>query len=387
MQTTQNDLPDPIPHFYDAAIGEASWDEALAALTARLGGASIMLGFGCPKKPSISAYWIRNFSTGPLAEAGYLESDIANPQHNPDIRAALTMPVGRTMDSRNFISEEEMQRTPFLQAAMLTQDISTHHLFVAVRDAELVSGGFAAHRGGRELGASSVRELDRVLPHIARALRLRGQVARCQTLQASLLCALECLSEGVVIVDPGLRVLYANTAAEDIFAARDGLRQDRGCLRTTRDPQVRLTERVRACQSPGSADATGGPIAVPRRSGLAAYLLEVFPAIGAAGLPGSTAAGAILVIRDPVAAPVLADPDALVSAFGLTPAEARVARLAPLAESKRAVAERLGLSENTVKTHLAAIRGKLGVRNMTEVAQVIDRSQNGRTRPGNVAPD
>ena len=129
-----------------------------------------------------------------------------------------------------------------------------------------------------------------------------------------------------------------------------------------------------------------GPVAVPRRSGFAAYLLEVFPAIGAAGLPGTARAGAIVVIRDPVAAPVLADSDALVSAFGLTPAEARVARLAPLAESKRAVAERLGLSENTVKTHLAAIRGKLGVRNMTELAQVIDRLPNG-AGAGGPAPD
>ncbi len=136
-----------------------------------------------------------------------------------------------------------------------------------------------------------------------------------------------------------------------------------------------------------STDAPAGPIPVPRRSGLAAYLLEVFPAIGVAGLPGSGAAAAILVIRDPVAAPVLADADALVSAFGLTPAEARVARLAPLAESKRAVAERLGLSENTVKTHLTAIRGKLGVRNMTELAQVIHRLPNGASRADEAGRD
>ena len=387
MHTTQNDLPDPIPHFYDAAIGEASWDEALAALTARLDGASIMLAVASPRKPMLASHWALHFETHLHAEAGFSDDDIVNPDHNPDIRATMRMPVARAMDSRTFVSEEEMLRTPLFQAAMLAQDISIHHLFVAVRDAELLSGGFAAHRGGQALDASAIRELERVLPHIGRALRLRGEIARCQTVQASLVSAMDHLSEGVVVVDPELRVLYANAAAEEVFAARDGLRRDRGCLRLTRAPQVRLTERVRACQSPGSANATGGPIAVPRRSGLAAYLLEVFPAIGAAGLPGSAGAGAILVIRDPVAAPVLADPDALVSAFGLTPAEARVARLAPLAESKRAVAERLGLSENTVKTHLAAIRGKLGVRNMTEVAQVIDRLPNGGTRAGNVAPD
>lgn len=386
MHCTHSDFPDPVPLFYDAATGEASWDDALAALTARLGGASIMLAVASPRKPMLTAHWARQYETHLHSEAGFSDDDIVNPDHNPDIRATLTMPVARAFDSRAFVTEEEMRRTPLFQAAMLTQDISIHHLFVAVRDAELLAGGFAAHPGGQDLDASAVRELDRVLPHIGRALRLRGEIARCQTLQSGLVSALEGLSEGVVIVDPELRVLHANAAAEAMFVARDGLRRDRGCLRLATATQSRLAERVRARGSIASEDAPAGPIPVPRRSGLAAYLLEVFPAIGVAGLPGSAAAAAILVIRDPVAAPVLADSDALVSAFGLTPAEARVARLAPLAESKRAVAERLGLSENTVKTHLAAIRGKLGVRNMTELAQVIDRLPNG-AGAGGPAPD
>jgi DNA-binding CsgD family transcriptional regulator/PAS domain-containing protein len=377
MPYAHSDFPDPGPIFYDAAMGEASWDDALTALSDRLGGAAFMMGVGCPRKPTLSAYWTRHFSTDLLAGAGFSEDDVADPRHNPDVRATMVMPIGRTIDSRVFVSEEEMLGTPLNQVAMLPQDITTHDIFVAARDGELLVGGFVAHRGGRELGEDERRELDRLLPHVARAFRLRSEIAHCRAVEATLLGALDSLSEGVVVVDRELHVLFANTTAEAMFAGRDGLRRERRHLRVAGGMQDRVAEQVRACAMGVSPPVAAGPVAIPRRSGFAAYLLEVFPAIGAAGLPGSAGAGAIVVIRDPVAAPVLADADVLISAFGLTPAEARVARLAPLAESKRAIAERLGLSENTVKTHLAAIRGKLGVRNMTELAQVIDRLPNG----------
>ena len=53
----------------------------------------------------------------------------------------------------------------------------------------------------------------------------------------------------------------------------------------------------------------------------------------------------------------------------LTPAESRVARLVARGLSNRAIAQELFLSQNTVQTHLARIRNKLGLRSRLEIAR------------------
>jgi DNA-binding NarL/FixJ family response regulator len=100
-------------------------------------------------------------------------------------------------------------------------------------------------------------------------------------------------------------------------------------------------------------------------------MLRVFPAIGARQLAGAASACATITIHDPAAPAALPEPAQLRDAFGLSPAEAAVARLVPLAESKRVMADRLGVSENTVKTHLSSVRSKLGAHNLTDLARMV----------------
>ncbi|MHB8695880.1 MAG: response regulator transcription factor [Solirubrobacteraceae bacterium] len=58
----------------------------------------------------------------------------------------------------------------------------------------------------------------------------------------------------------------------------------------------------------------------------------------------------------------------------LTRAEQVVAALAPDGLSNHAIAERLVISRATVKTHLAHIFAKLGVKNRTELAVAVRTS-------------
>jgi NarL family two-component system response regulator YdfI len=66
--------------------------------------------------------------------------------------------------------------------------------------------------------------------------------------------------------------------------------------------------------------------------------------------------------------------DALPLVEPLTPREAQVLQLAADGLSNKAIAARLGLSDETVKFHLASIFGKLGASNRTSaVRQAIRR--------------
>jgi DNA-binding CsgD family transcriptional regulator len=67
----------------------------------------------------------------------------------------------------------------------------------------------------------------------------------------------------------------------------------------------------------------------------------------------------------------------------LTPAEERVAALVAQGKTNKEVAAALFVSERTVEGHLAHIFGKLGIRNRTEVASVLARSQTQVVAPSN----
>lgn len=58
------------------------------------------------------------------------------------------------------------------------------------------------------------------------------------------------------------------------------------------------------------------------------------------------------------------------TAEALSEREMDVLRLLPTGDSNKAIALRLGLSENTIKTHVTRILGKLGVQNRAEAVSV-----------------
>lgn len=62
----------------------------------------------------------------------------------------------------------------------------------------------------------------------------------------------------------------------------------------------------------------------------------------------------------------------LTRTFGLTRAEAAVALEVAKGDGRAAAASRLGLSENTVRSHLSAIFLKLGVERQAQLVRVIE---------------
>jgi DNA-binding CsgD family transcriptional regulator len=88
---------------------------------------------------------------------------------------------------------------------------------------------------------------------------------------------------------------------------------------------------------------------------------------------GGPTPAAIVFLRDPERsiAPEMA---ALQGLFGLTPAEAIVARQLVSGRSVGEIAARHRLSLNTVRTHLKNIFAKTGVRRQTELVTLVLRS-------------
>ncbi len=78
---------------------------------------------------------------------------------------------------------------------------------------------------------------------------------------------------------------------------------------------------------------------------------------------------AVIVKEVPVAGPFVRD-DEQVSRLGVTPRELEILELIASGLSNREIADRLCVSENTVKTHSSRLFDKLGARRRTQAVQI-----------------
>ncbi|MBI3479104.1 MAG: hypothetical protein HY016_01920 [Nitrosomonadales bacterium] len=210
-----------------------------------------------------------------------------------------------------------------------------------------------------------------VLPHLSRSLGVMQRLRSAELTVASSLDALNRLPSGILLMDESGAVAYANRAAQRMLEDDDGLR-----LRNLTH-RAGLGELVVDDASANSAisDALGAAldrdpydtphfsqcVAVPRTSGAASYTLQ-FSALGEHNeFGGSNGAYAAIVFIADSAREIHIDPAALQNAYGLTPAEAKVAVLLLDSGSAQQVADKLGSSPNTVNTQIKHIYAKLGV--------------------------
>jgi DNA-binding CsgD family transcriptional regulator len=220
-----------------------------------------------------------------------------------------------------------------------------------------------------------------ILPHISRSLGVMQRLRSAELTVATTLAALDRLAHGLLLLDAGGSVAFVNRAAQRMLEDDDGLR----LRKLTRgaglgDLVARNTASTRAIgdaiNATLSLDAHATPhfsncITVPRTSGMASYTLQ-FSALGEHSefAAGHGAFAAIVFIADG-AQDVHINPELLQRAYGLTPAEARVAMTLLECGSAQKVADKLGSSPNTVNTQIKQIYSKLGVDTRTRFVKLL----------------
>jgi DNA-binding CsgD family transcriptional regulator/PAS domain-containing protein len=337
----------------------------MTALSAEMRGSAVYL-FHCGMRgarpaPEQFRRWHQNFDDTLWAEFGCDGFDVVDVQCNPIARHMVQVPSGRAVDRREILSDAEYARVPVM-GCFRRQGL--HHGVTVRLDVgpDKIAGGIVMVPKVREADVETgMRDaLNAYSPHITRAFKTLNKIGAAQDLAAGFSGALASLQVGAIVVDRRMRIRMTNDEAERILDAGDGIRARAGHLAVN----SRLSELIRIQIDSMGGFGNGDLRSVDRPSGHSAYSVDLLPA------PGSSVT---LLVRVPTNAATLPSVDLLRSRFGLTAAEARVAQLATRALSKPEIAAELGLSENTVKSHLAHIREKLGVRSMTHLALFLTR--------------
>ncbi|WP_343587054.1 helix-turn-helix transcriptional regulator [Herbaspirillum sp.] len=206
-------------------------------------------------------------------------------------------------------------------------------------------------------------------PHLSRSLGVMHRLRSTELTLATSQAALDRLASGVLLLDAAGTVTFTNHAAQRMLADRDGLRLHRHSHQAGLGNL--MAETVSASKAIGDAIAAtlridpyatphfSKSLTVPHLSSPARYVLQ-FSALGSHNEFGGSAFAAIVFITDD-ANKIAIDPAVLQQAYGLTLTEARVAVALLDHESAREVADTLGVSPNTIRTHIKNIYSKLGV--------------------------
>ena len=207
-----------------------------------------------------------------------------------------------------------------------------------------------------------------IAPHLGRAASLAGKLALAQGIAA--VEALERVGRAAFVIDSAGRIVAGNSLGEK--NAGGGLIVSRGRLYAAdRASDQRLQDLISRAVVPLTACSPGlDPIFVRRREGRP-YMVEAFPANGPMHDVFRRIA-ALVVITDLGARPC--PPDRLLrEAFGLTPAEARLAVRLGSGEDLRAAADLLGVAYETARAQLKAIFGKAQVARQSEFVALLAR--------------
>ncbi|MBS9405283.1 helix-turn-helix transcriptional regulator [Halomonas sp. TRM85114] len=355
-----------IPTIYEASAEPEAWLDVLETIRRGADISTALLGILPADQMWQGIMWGANLDPASIDDClryGVIDRSV--------FAQALTyMPLGSLADL-GAAGERAVYNDPGAQALLRAQSLTEGLFGPVTRDSEQITGLACLNENSRgALDASAVRWIESLVPHISRSLAISWHIEQLQREVTSLRAALGQLVVGVMSVTAGLILRYTNAEAERILSLADGLAQHGKRLRLV-DHDVKAQLHATVARFATRSVGAGPPcLFVPRPSGAPSYTLVVAPA-GASASAGNPSAAATLFVTDPVGPKALPGPVLLAEGLGLTATEAEVARLAAMGRGMGFVAENLGISLNTARTHLKAIYSKTGVHHQAALARTI----------------
>jgi len=286
------------------------------------------------------------------------------------------LPVGTVIVRDMIISRDEFCRTDYYNEWCKPQGVEATIATNLLVEGPL-STVIAASRPYTEgnFDATETRLFVKLLPHLRRTVQLQLRLAGLDGLSEGSADILNRLLQGVILVDVEARVIFANQAAESMLRAGEGLFLGRDGLRAEIPAETRRLRRAIAdCAKPhAKLGGAGGHLRISREHGVSLTML-VAPHRARFSWIDVVRPRAILFISDPETSADVRR-RRLSEDFGLTPAEAAVAAEVVKADGLQAVSGRLGISLETVRTHLAHVFDKTCTRRQAELIRLLLQSQ------------
>lgn len=208
-----------------------------------------------------------------------------------------------------------------------------------------------------------------LVPHLQQALRSQAHLEHLRRRADELGAVTQALGHAVIVVTAASRIVYTNSAAEDLLRSADGLMVHAGRLEAAAaGTDTALQGSIHAAVAPVGSHPSGNSLLCARPSGRRPYVIEVLPTDPS----GATGSGrhAVVVVADPEHESDTA-PTFLRRHYGLTPGETEIAVMVMNGGGVKEIAERMSLSQSTVKTHLQHVFDKTGTHRQADLIRLL----------------
>ena len=361
-----------VERVYDAAVDPKAWSDFVEDLEAALGDVAVVLSTPHPSCGDLGEIYAP--SLHPDFVRSYRKRFFALDPWTPALERTPSGSCG--LDASAAPSEQELACSAFVREWLEPQGLLARRFLAAVieRDAELGTARISVfQRKGVRHGERARQQLNQLLPHLQRAVRIHFCKARLEAERRALGAALDRVPIGLILVDRRGHVHASNQASERILAERDGLELHREGVRATDAQQnqelYRLMKGASAAASAEAAEPETG-LLLPRPSGrrpLEALVMGV--RLGEAEDGRGQAMVAIFVSdSEQGMRPV---PGLLRRLYSLTPSEIALANLLAEGHDLEESARELGVCVGTARQRLQQIFGKTDTRRQSMLVRLL----------------
>lgn len=274
----------------------------------------------------------------------------------PGVERWFSQGIDESISQMQCIDEEEFRQLPiFLEFVKPQNLIDFCHTTFAKRENTHGSIG-AARYDGTGLFSEDERNLLRLLsPHFRRSLAISGMIDEGRVRTRLFSGILDKLSAGIIIASEDGRPAYANETAEVLLSKGEFIHVRHGRLTAASMPHnAGLQASIKAAsKDDASIGNFGNGIPLPGKDGSSA-VAYVLP-LGKSDHRRTLGPGLAALFISPGGLGVPPPVEVLSALCGLTSQQARVALMVADGETLQNTADRLGISINTVRTHLASV--------------------------------
>lgn len=266
--------------------------------------------------------------------------------------------INRVWNTKEVVAPEVYEGSIFYNEWIREMGDDTFHCVGSVMETDRGLGLIGLHRGKSQadFDDESLKCLNRNIVHLRRMLTVRARLSTDTARVRGLIALLDSNPAPMLAVTASGRIVHANAAADALIAAGTLLRHVAGHLHAgiaSADPALALA----LARATDPAAPVASLVTIKTMFGQQIDLTLAPVSDGGRGL--------VLVSgRDPDAKLR----QALAPGEALAPREVVVARLVGLGLRNREIADRMGLTEGTVKVYLHNLFAKLGVTTRTELA-------------------
>jgi DNA-binding CsgD family transcriptional regulator/PAS domain-containing protein len=359
-----------IGDIYDCALSPDSWTETLVTINASMNSAYCTIAMADLAKDGLPVMAFHSpwdpYMLRVLNEKFGIEGV-------PGLKTVTFGDVDVPRSTMQDMSEDEFHATPFYREWVEPQGLREACTMKFAHTDQRVGLIASVIRADRDIVTENERRFMSIISAHIRRAALIGDLLDFERLETqSLRDTLSKIATPVYLVDQDASILFANESAEALLHSQHFTRSTGGCLQAQNPTMsAALLDAVRRCTG-SNTDLGGRGIGIPIASAPGSVSVAYVLPLGKTAIRTSFVPAKAAVFISTSQQNLPPSQDILATLYDLTQAEARVMLAVGSGETPRQFAARLGLSDNTVKTHLGRVFSKAGVHRQSELVQIIN---------------